>query len=145
MDVPNGGDTIDEANGTLVGGWTGTGGGQVTAPTTGTYSLGNGARIEWLTSAVFGGHHPRGRTFLVPLLAAAFDGNGRLPASQVASFKTAADTLISAAGGDLVVWARPRPAGSGKFGNLPARAGGAVVITGSSVPSTPTSLRSRRR
>jgi len=144
FDVPSSGDTINETTGELVGAWTGTGGGTVTGTATGTFTLGSGARIEWLTSIPFDGYHPRGRTFLVPLTNLAFDASGRLGAASVTQFKNAADALVTAAGGDLVVWTRPRKAYTGPRGPVAARAGTIVPITSTLVPTTPTALRSRR-
>lgn len=144
MDVPNGGDTMNEETGDLVSTWSGTGGGQVTAPTTGTYTLGAGGRIEWRSGQIFAGHHPRGRTFLVPFISGAFDSSGRIGASTVTMLQSAANALISAAGGDMVLWCRPRTNYVGKKGPLPDRLGGLVTVSSALVPTTPTSLRSRR-
>lgn len=144
FDVPNAGDTLDETTGSLVGGWTGTGGGTVAGSGTGTFALGQGARVEWRTSATFDGYHPRGRTFLVPLVSAAFGSDGRLTPATLTQLQNAASALLTAGGGDLVVWTRPRLAGTGPRGPISARAGTIVPITSSSVPTTPTALRSRR-
>lgn len=142
--VPNGGDTIDEATGTLMGGWSGSGGGTSANTNNQTYALGTGGLFRWETGAVYGGHKVQGHTFLVPIPGNRFDGNGNLNSGQVAAMQAAANNLITANNGDLVIWSRPRKAGSGKHGNLPARAGAAFPITSCQIPITPTALRSRR-
>ena len=119
--IPGGGDTIDEATGALVGAWSA--GSNLAASGTGanTFTLGSGVRIEWNTGAVYGGHHIRGRTFMVPVLNANFDAAGRVAAGTISGWGAAATTLISSQGGDMVVWSRPRKGYVGKNGPLPDR------------------------
>lgn len=143
--VPSGGDTIDEATGELLGTWASSGGGTVAGAGGATFALGQGARIEWKTTTPVFGHHPRGRTFMVPLIGSAFGSDGRVTAANITSWGNAAQALITAGAGDLVVWVRPRKGYVGKKGPLPDRSGAIVPITSASVPSTPTALRSRRK
>lgn len=133
-DIPNGGDVIDETTGALTGGWTGTNGGTVVATGGGgAFASGVGARIVWSTGTVVHGRRVRGGTFLVPLLAACYSTNGDLAATQRGSLQSAATALAAT---DLtVVWHRPAKGASD---------GLLVDITGASVPSRVTTLRSRR-
>lgn len=142
--VPNSGDTLDETTGALVGGWSGSGGGSVTSAGSGAYALGTGFMVKWNTGAVWGGHRIHGRTFMVPAPAAAFDSSGHVLAAEGSAVQSAGAQLITDNGGDLIVWVRPRKAGSGVHKNLPARAGTLIPITSCEVPAIPTSLRSRR-
>lgn len=142
--VPNTGDTIDEATGAIAGTWTGTGGATAAGSGTGNFTLGSGGRVEWRTSVPVFGHHPRGRTFMVPIVNLAMGADGRIASGTVTQFQNAANALITAGAGDLVVWVRPRKNYVGKNGPLPDRSGAIVPIVSASIPTTPTALRSRR-
>lgn len=133
-DIPAAGDVIDETTGALTGGWTGTGGGTVVATGgSGTFAAGVGARVVWATGTVVGGRRVRGSTFLVPLLGACYSASGDLAASQRGVLQSAAAALVTT---DLtVVWHRPAPGTS---------TGSIADITGSSVPTSVSTLRSRR-
>ncbi len=132
--IPNAGDNIDDATGTLIGDWSTTGGGVVTAiGGSGAYAAGTGARVRWNTGSIVDGRRLRGSTFLVPLLGAAYDGSGTINNSSLAVFQAAATALAST--GALKVWSRPSPGGSDGTS--------ATVISGV-VPDRVSSLRSRR-
>lgn len=69
---------------------------------------GAGGRVDWSTSAIVGGHRLRGRTYIVPLSAAAFETDGTLAAASIVSLAGAGNTLISNGGLDFAigVWSR---------------------------------------
>lgn len=133
-DIPNGGDIIDETDGELQGGWTGTNGGTVAATGGGgAFASGVGGRVVWTTTTVINGRRVRGGTFLVPLLAACYGTSGDLAAAQRGSLQSAADVLAAT---DLtVLWHRPAKG---------AANGSLVDIVGANVPSKVSTLRSRR-
>lgn len=131
--IPNDGDTIDAATGTLVGTWNNGANSVVSSTGSGAFAAGVGARVVWRTGVVRGGHRVRGTTFLCPLLASGYDGAGSLTAAALNTISTAADTLRTRAV-PPVVWSRPR-VGLG---------GASVGITSSEVPDRISWLRSRR-
>ncbi len=132
--VPNDGDLLDEATGELTGTWTGSGGGAVTGAGTGNYILGAGGVLKWTTGGLFRGRHVRGRTFLVPLVAADFDADGRILAARVTGIVNAASNYMLNQDPPLGIWSRPTGGTPGKVSNITA-------VTMSTLPS---SLRSRR-
>jgi len=67
-----------------------------------------GACVSWQTGEVHGGRQVRGRTFLVPLGAAAFQSDGTLSPTSVSLFNTAAVNLIGAPDATFSIWSRPR-------------------------------------
>lgn len=132
--IPNTGDRIDQATGNLTGSWTDTGGGTVTGTNTGAFQVGSGFRIKWTTGGIVGGRRVRGTTFMVPSAGLCFDVNGRLGAATVSAVTTATNTFLTTMGSSLVIWSRPTA----------SRAGQASPVTGFSVPTSATQLRSRR-
>lgn len=132
--VPAQGDQIDEATGALVGGWAGTGGAQVQASggVNASFAAGVGARVEWTSDTIVGRRRARGRTFLTSLTNGQYDPQGTILSTALSTIQTAATALV--ASDDTVIWHRP-VGGSG---------GSLVDITGSLVPDTVTSLRTRR-
>lgn len=101
---------IDVATGDLqatvdlsgIGPWVGQAGAESAAPA--------GACITWRTGTIVNGRRLRGRTFLVPLAANQYQGNGTLASPDQIQAK--AQDLIDDSGA-LVVWHRPTtPSGS---------------------------------
>jgi hypothetical protein len=133
-EIPNSGDTIESMNGNLIGEWTGAGGGTVNAVNAAAFAAGCGTRVVWNTASIVGGRRVRGSTFLVPLLAATYDGTGTIVNGDVATIAAAAGVLSAPAG--MVIWHRPTP--SDPNGGL------ALPVTGSGVPDRVSTLRSRR-
>ena len=106
----------------------------------GVYAAPVGARMQWNTQGIVNGRRVRGRTFLVPLVASAFEANGTLSTAPITAGGNAGAGLIAdsaAAGAALSVWSQP-------FAGVPARAGSVHPVTGFSVPDQATVLRSRR-
>ena len=132
--IPNGGDTIDDTSGTLVGAWTDTGGGTVTSGGTGVnFALGVGGRIVWETAGIFKGRRVRGSTFIVPLVIDYFEGAGAISSVALTNWAGSAAALISAAP-SLRVWSRP----SGGV------AGASSTVTSATTPDAVSWLRGRR-
>jgi len=131
--VPSSGDTIDETTGTLVGAWTGAGGGSVAAGNAGPHAAGTGTFVTWETAAVLDGRRLKGRTFLCPLNNSSYDASGTILAATNTTLQTAANTLVAT--GNLRIWHRPQggPNGIG------------VVPVAASLPDRVTSLKTRRR
>jgi hypothetical protein len=117
--VPNSGDVIEDTTGALTGVWTGTGGGTVAFTGDSFSAAGVGACIGWTTGGIVNGakgpRKLRGRTFLVPLTATAYDTDGTLRAGYLTAAQTLANQLQ--ASGPLAVWHRPTSAAAANGGS----------------------------
>ena len=128
------GDLISDVTGQITGLWTGgtpftqTGSGGATA-----YAAGTGAFVRWDTSTILSGRRLRGRTFLCPLLASAYQADGSIDNSVLSALQTNANTLVAAA--KLRIWHRPDPGFVG---------GTSAAVTAAVLPDKVTSLKSRR-
>jgi hypothetical protein len=132
--IPAAGDTIDTDTDQLNGAWTGGTAASITATGgTGNYVAGTGGMVRWITGAVVNGRKVQGRTYLVPLITGAFDSDGTLNNTNVATIQAAATTLAGA--GKLFVYSRPH-------GSPPVS--GADQVLAAVVPDRVTSLRTRR-
>lgn len=135
--VPSSGDQINEANGAIVGGWTGT---QSGAPVvgnvanTGPYAGGVGAVVEWKTSLLAGTRRVQGKTYIVPMISTGFAADGTLGNVAQTELRDSANALITAMAGELKIWTRPRPTIAGA---------GATVIA-AVVPDLAAQMKSRR-
>lgn len=138
--VPAEVDEIDEATGDLLDSATAGPPVSIVGDVAGAYSAPSGACVTWLTDGVVRGRRVRGRTFLVPLANIAYEGDGTITEATRASIEGAAQDLVDAMEGTLVVWSRPREATD----TLPALAGSAHAITFANVRDTIAVLRSRR-
>lgn len=146
VQVEGTGDIIDSTSGVLTGTWSAAPPTVVSGAAAGAYAAPAGICVNWVTGTVLDGHRLRGRTFMVPLGASAFDSDGSLNAVALSQFRLSAATFVTNAAADFVVWHRPRPAGtlSPKGVLLPARAGGHAVVISSKVNDKVAVLRSRR-
>lgn len=106
------------------------------APVVGTsvvnYSAMSGACISWLTGFVFHGRTVRGRTFIVPLTSAAFDGAGQL--------STAFHDLLESAAANMTGGTYPLCV----FGGNPTDGFVISIVSGVAVSLKAAVLRSRR-
>jgi hypothetical protein len=101
------------------------------------YAAAVGAVVSWRTGVVRNGRRIRGRTFVVPLAASAFDNTGTLVSTAVTAINNAATTLRDATSiADLGIYARPTAPG--------ASDGLWALVTGHQVPDMGSILRSRR-
>lgn len=111
------------------------------------YAAPTGARIDWTTEAIVAGRRLRGRTYIVPMGAAAFANDGTLSSSTVTDLLAAADAYISAANVSTVlspaVWSRPKYEGTGSERTI-TRPGTLADVVGRSIPDQAAVLRSRR-
>ena len=133
--VPNTGWVMDEATGAITGTW-GSGGDDVlnSSAASGAFPQGSGGLVRWQTSTVHAGRLVRGRTFVVPLAAGAYNAQGGMNPSNTGFWASSISDMLTAAGGHFVIWSRPRPGTPGVI---------APVVSGSMRPQV-TSLRSRR-
>lgn len=132
--TPASGDTIDEADGHLVGSWSGAAGSTVAANGgPGVYAAGAGMRVKWNSNGIAAHRRIIGSTFLVPLLGSLYDTNGTIAAGTVTTTQTAANTLVAT--NLLKIWHRPPPGGV---------TGLAHLILSANVPDKVATLRSRR-
>lgn len=132
--IPGSGDTIDDATGTLNGGWSGgTNVSVISTAGAANYAAGVGAFVKWSTNAIVNGRRLKGRTFLTSLKSDQYDTGGTLQSSTLTTIGGAAATL--AAAGKLLIWHRPPPGGS---------SGQSSLVTSQFLPDKVTSLRSRR-
>jgi len=142
--IPNGGDTIDETTGDLTGSWSNGSAAIVTGGGGGGSLVGSsGAVISWRTSSIIDGHRPHGRTYVVPMLAVAFDTDGTITSSCQTTLLNGALSFVTAAAGAFEVWHRPK-----RDPNPPhaiIRPGGRAPVTGALVPDLAAVMRSRRQ
>jgi hypothetical protein len=138
--IPTSGDIISEANGQVIGTWTGTGGGSETSSAgTGGYAGSAGAVLRWVTGGVVNGHRVVGRTYLVPMHQNSYATDGSLQATVQTTVQTAALALLGSYVDGLKVWARPTPPGHPN-----PRVGGIHTATSALVPDIAAVMRSRR-
>jgi hypothetical protein len=142
--VPDGGDTILDTNGSLIGTWSDGGGGTVVGTGVGGFLIGTGARVRWGTAGIVGGRRVVGTTFLVPLQGTDFDSSGRLAAASRTALQTPTSAFLTAMGGALMIWSRPKAAQPLHVPPLPARSGSSHAAVSATIPFEPTTLRSRR-
>lgn len=139
--VPNTGDIIDATTGEITGTWV-----QGTAPALvngvggGVYAKGVGLQVKWSTSGITRGRRVKGTTFIVPLIASAFDSDGTLSSTWVTAGATAGNAYITAAAG-ACIYTRPKPAPGGIGPDSPGKI---QLITGAVVPDRVSWLRTRR-
>lgn len=129
LKFPSTGMNIDEATGQPVGTWSATAPTDLVGTGSGNYSRAVGALANWKTGTFTGGRELRGKTFMVPLTAAAFDANGDVSASTASNLASAGATLI-AAGSPPLIYSR--------------KAGLSAAATSCTVPRKTVVLRSRR-
>lgn len=142
VSVPRSGDRINDTDGKIIGTWeVPTAPATVTGAGAGNYAGNAGAVIHWLTASVVNGRRVRGRTFLVPLVATAFDPQGSLASGTVTALQNAANALVGQVDGAPSVWARPFTDPTGK---KPNRVGSLAQINGIRVPDLAVTMRSRR-
>jgi len=132
--VPNVGDLIDTGTGDIVGTWTDGTQGSVSGSGTAAYMHGVGGRIVWTTNGRTNNRLVKGTTFLVPLTVAQFTTSGDMDPAAAAAIKSAAGTLVSTAGFDMVILTKATD----------AAAGAAHDIVAWDVPVTPSWLRTRK-
>lgn len=133
--VPGFGDLIDSETGDLTGAWSETGGNTVIAASAGgVYSLGVGYATRWDTGSIVRGSRVRGRSYWAPALGSVFGSNGLMTTAANNSVAVAANALVSAVPGALMIWTRPNGTDGGH----------ASAVISATVPNTPTWLRSRR-
>lgn len=131
--IPNNGDTIDDASGTLNGTWSDGTTQNIAATGSSPHAAGCGAYVNWRTGAIVGGRRLKGRTFLAPIQSALYQSDGTIATVTLGVLQSAASAL--AASGELVIWHRPQLSGPGS----------SSVALAATVPDQVTSLRSRRR
>jgi len=146
IQVENTGDILDDATGALTGSWTSSPVLSVHGLQAGAYAAPSGVCMDWLTTTIADGHRLKGRTFFVPCSSVAYQNDGSIDPTQLATLITQAATFMAAASGDLVVWHRPRVAAAATAWHpaVTARAGSNGLVTGSGVPDKVVVLRSRR-
>lgn len=113
---------LDEVTGELIGFTTVPAGDAASMVGTQGASYGSGvsgAVIGWSTNTVNRGRKIRGRTFLVPIAAPAWQADGTLLQAAIDIFKAAADALLFSTA-KLVVWSRPVANAGGKMGPVTA-------------------------
>lgn len=125
------GQQVDSVTGKANGTWVGTNQTTTTSTGTGSYAAPCGAQINWSTGAFVDGKAMRGRTFLVPLIAANYQADGTLLDAFRTAVITNAETFRNAMGGTLMAWNR-------KTGTLAA-------IIKADCPDKAVVLRSRRQ
>jgi len=139
---PSSGDTIDETDGHLLGGWTAAAPADVVGTSATAYSAPTGILIDWKIAGVVDGHRPLAKTFIVPAASIAFNVSGGVLSSTVTTVNTAASAFLSASAG-FSLWHRPVAAKPGPP-PVAARPGGVFAIVSGSCNQKAAILRSRR-
>lgn len=130
-------EAVEETTGALVGFFTGTPAAAAVGSGGTAYSAPSGAVVSWYTSTVRNSRRIRGRTFIVPLSTTAYEADGSLVASKIATWNTATATLIATgASAELGVWSRPSSKG--------ASDGDWALVTSFRIPDMASILTSRR-
>lgn len=137
------GDVIESTDGRLTGTWLAETTSAIDCAGDGVYAAPVGACVTWNTDTVANGHRLRGRTFLVPLVGAAFQLDGTINETNLPVFEAAALQLVTATQANFLVWSRPVLAVVGPNPRDPVT-GSFGLVTGSSVPDKAIVLRSRR-
>jgi hypothetical protein len=106
--IPASGQIYDDATGLLGGVWGSTVQPGIAGTGAGAFGSASGGSIKWATGAVVRRHTLVGRTFLVPLVASAFNANGVLAPAAVTAIGNAAQAFANV--GALRIWSRPRAA-----------------------------------
>lgn len=146
LDFDSEGDTINPADGALVGSWSIAPVLPVVGTNAGVYAAPAGLSIAWNTGTIADRHRVVGRTFIVPIGSNKYQVDGTLEGGALAAAQATAATLVTASGGTMNVWHRPfagAPATATKAAR-PAHAGSSAVVVGSSVRDKVAILRSRR-
>jgi len=129
---------VDEVTGALVDiiPRAGTGSSTPIAGTSGTTYGANiaGAVLSWRTLTNNRGRRVRGRTFLVPMRAAAYAADGSLVDTLPTDLALNGTTTLVTPENDFGIWSRPRAGTGGKFAG----------VVGVSCPDRVSYLRSRR-
>jgi hypothetical protein len=142
----NTGDVIEDTTGDLVLSWSGGALLAQVGEVSSVYAAPCGAVVNWLSDVIADSHRVRGKTFVVPLIAGAYDESGSLTPATLTLLRANAAALVASQAANFVVWHRPF-LGSPAVGSRPARpahAGGHADVTASSVPDKSVVLRSRR-
>ena len=142
--VPNQGDVIDDATGTLMGTWSTGTATTVQGAGSAIYAAPCGSMVHWITSGIVAGHRVSGRTYLVPLSGLAYAVDGTMVDATRAVIQGAADALVAATTTVLQIWSRPAAARTVGTTVHPARVGSSHSILGGQVPDKLAVLRSRR-
>ena len=144
--VESAGDVINDVNGDLTGAWGADPVSDVAGTASGAYSAPVGGMYGWDTSTILDGHRLKGKTFLVPLSAASYDGSGTLSSGCLAVLEPAGIEFLAEQSTSFVIWHRPRAAkaADGSRKAVTARDGGHGLVTTSRVPDKSIVLRSRR-
>lgn len=94
-----------------------------------------GAVVNWRTNDYRFGRRIRGRTFMVPLNSASYEGDGTLLSTAREDLQDFANLMVTGPGSaEFGVWSRPRNGAGGVF----------ATVTSASVPDMAAVLRSRR-
>lgn len=147
LTIENQGDTISDADGILQGSWSTAAQSAVVGAAAGAYAAAVGGCVNWQTAGLHNSRRLRGRTFVVPLAASAFGGNGQLLAGAVTALQGLANGVTGATGAKFVVWGRPTVARNPDGTKIPGAVGSggtSSAITAATVPSKGMVLTSRR-
>lgn len=136
IQVANSGDTIDPADGKIIGAWSGPAQAVITGTGSGSWLSTAGIVVEWICSTPVNGRRPLGKTFIVPAVVLMFDASGTVTNTVVTSFQAAGLALVQTLGGGgaLSIWHRPKGTAPG----LDCR------VSNARVPDKQVVLRSRR-
>lgn len=100
------GQVISSTTGKGVSAWAATAPTPIGCTGTGGYAAPAGAYVSWRTGAFINGREVRGKTFIVPLVAGAYDAAGTILDQNRTVVENAAKTFIAAGGSTMRVFSR---------------------------------------
>jgi hypothetical protein len=139
---PTSGDTIDETDGHLLGGWSAVAPAPVVGTGSGGYAGPAGFVLEWRIAGVVDGHRPIGKTFIVPAAGTSQSSAGQVAAATVTAANAAIVAFLGASAG-FTLWHRPVYDRAATPPVL-TRPGGSFPIVSGSCAAKVVVLRSRR-
>lgn len=139
---PSAGDTIDETDGHLIGGWAVAAGAPVIGTSAGNYSPASGFGINWRPAGVIDGHRPIAKTFFVPGGSNVYTGAGALAPALTTAVNAAALAFL-ASSTSFSLWHRPVKASAGPPPVAASPGGAFPIVSGACAPKV-FILRSRR-
>lgn len=132
-------EVVEPTEGQIQTVYTGTTPAKIQGMATGNYSSASGAVVNWFTDDFVAGRRVRGRTFMVPLAAAAFDTNGTLSSGILTEMNTRAANFAADESAQLSIFTRPV-----NVGGISGRMGGQFRVTSGRMNDKAGILSSRR-
>ena len=106
LQIENTGQTIASETGQAVGAWSAGAQTAIACTGAGGYAAPAGCYVSWRTGVFLGGREIRGKTFIVPLVAGAYDGTGTILDQNRQAVENAAKAFIATGGSTMRIYNR---------------------------------------